>query len=549
MKFIYYLFFILFALTFLSCKKKTDIIKKTENPPVIPETPLNPPIVPTALVYLKDDGTLGYNFYANQGEENKINVIPDFSMAGYKGGGVAIPNVTEVKKTLSPVTGDNLDQIQNAINEVEALTPNSNGIRGVILLTSGNYNVSNTINISKSGVILRGMGQGSNGTVLKATKTAQHTLINIKGIATSETRTLKKITTPYVATGKRGFKIESNAGIAAGDKIMVYRTPNQLWIDDLQMGQYGWTASSYAIGFERKVTDVIGDSISIDGPVVDPMQTKYGGGSVYRINPTQRVSNCGIENMRLTTVYTGDDDENHAWVGIELEQAENCWVKQVTGQYFGYACVSISAGSYFNTVEECAMLDPKSQTTGGRKYSFNLEGAASFNLFQRCFTKGGRHDFVTGSRVPGPNVFLDCLAIETTSDTGPHHRWATGLLFDNISAGQIRVQDRGASGSGHGWSGAQTLFFNCKSSRADFMVNSAMGSMNWGIGCIGLSQLGTGYWESWGKNVSPRSLYLSQLKDRLGAQAVNNVTSYAQRLGSMEGLLRSWAGNGKLREE
>ncbi|MET3114136.1 hypothetical protein AAKU52_001869 [Pedobacter sp. CG_S7] len=544
-----YCFLICISVIFFSCKKKESVINDVKEPPVIIKPPENPPNIPTALVYLKNDGTLGYNFFANQGEEHKVNVIPDFSMAGYQGGGVAIPVVAEIKKTLSPLSGDNLSQIQAAITEVESLSLNASGIRGVILLLSGTYNVSNTINITKSGVILRGEGQGASGTILKATRTAQHTLISIKGIETLPTLQLKKITTEYVATGRKGFKIESNAGIIAGDKIVVYRTPNQLWIADLDMAQYGWTASSYAIGFERKVVAVIGDSISLNAPIVDPMQKKYGGGSIYKINPTQRINNCGIENMRLTSVFSGDEDENHGWVGVELEQAENCWVRKVTSEYFGYAGISISSGSFFNTIEECAMLNPKSITTGGRKYSFNLEGAASFNLFQRCYTKGGRHDFVTGSRVPGPNVFLDCLAIETTADIGPHHRWSTGLLFDNISGGQIRVQDRGDSGSGHGWAGGQTMFYNCKSYKSDIKVESPKGSLNWGIGCIGTSQLGNGYWENWGQNVTPRSLYLAQLKDRLGMQAVNNVTTRAQRLGSMEALLRGWAGEGKLSEE
>ena len=146
-------------------------------------------------------------------------------------------------------------------------------------------------------------------------------------------------------------------------------------------------------------------------------------------------------------------------------------------------------------------------------------------------------------------MFLDCLATNTTADIGPHHRWSTGLLFDNISGGQIRVQNRGASGSGHGWAGAQTLFYNCRSSQSDIKVESAKGSMNWGIGCIGTSKLGAGFWESWGKSVTPRSLYLAQLADRLGDQAVVNTTSKIQRLGSIDVLLKGWAGEGKLKEE
>ncbi|MFD1630804.1 hypothetical protein [Pseudopedobacter beijingensis] len=537
--------FIFFICFLQACKKDKN---KEEEVVVIPpkeDSGAEEPIS-TALVYVKNDGKLGYNFFANEGESSKINQIPDFSMAGYKGGGVKLPNATEVKITLTPVVGDNLNQIQNAITQVQAMSANSEGIRGVILLKAGVYEVSNTINITKSGVILRGEGQGNNGTILKATKKSQHTLIDISGVAVTTSRVLNKITTPYVATGKKGFKVASSSGIAVGDRIAIYRTPNEQWITDLDMAQYGWTANSYNIDFERKVTGIVGDSLILNAPIVDPMQTKYGGGSIYKLNPHQRITQVGIEDIRLSSVYVSEEDEEHGWIAVELNNAENCWVKGVTALYFGYSAVSISSNSHYNTVEDCAMLDPKSVTTGSRKYSFNLEAGASFNLFQRCFAKGGRHDFVTGSRVPGPNVFLDCVAIETNADAGPHHRWATGLLLDNISCGQLQVQNRKAMGSGHGWAGAQTLFYNCRSTKSNIKVESPKGAMNWGIGCIGLTKNGTGFWESWGVPVQPRSIYLAQLKDRLGGAAVENTTIPAQRTGNIDQLLKAWAGNGKL---
>ena len=82
------------------------------------------------------------------------------------------------------------------------------------------------------------------------------------------------------------------------------------------------------------------------------------------------------------------------------------------------------------TIQDTAMLDPVSQVTGGRRYPFAINGGFGV-LVQRCYTRQARHSFVTGARVSGPHVFLDCLAEQTRSDDGPHHRWATGILFDN----------------------------------------------------------------------------------------------------------------------
>lgn len=531
----------------ISCKKKSPQGEKDNEPPVV-----SPPVVPpgnvTSLVYLNASNKLAYNKFANQGETNKDNIIPDFSNSGYKGGGVTLPNVP-VKITITPVSGDNRLHIQNAIDEVKNLLPDANGFRGAVLLEAGIYEVEGTLIIDKSGVVLRGVGQGLKGTIIKATKKAQHNLIELNGSGSGVPEvagTRKRITTEYVPTGAMSFAVESASIYTIGDKIVVYRTPNQTWIDDLEMAQYGWTFSNYAIRFEREIKGINGNVVTLNAPVVDPMQVKYGGGSIFKTNITGRISNSGVENIRLVSAYLNDNDEEHGWNGIELNRTEDCWVKQVTAQYFGYACVSLSKMSVNNTIEECAMVDPKSQTTGSRKYSFNLEGGSSFNLFQRCYTSGGRHDYVTGSTVPGPNVFLDSYSINTKADIGPHHRWATGVLFDNIYGGQIIVQNRKAMGSGHGWAGAQTMFWNCKSSSYEIKVESPKGGMNWGIGCVAPKRNGAGYWESWGAHVLPRSLYIAQLNDRLGSTAVNNVTTAAQRNGSIYELLRVWAGEGKL---
>lgn len=537
--------FILLLATGLACKKGPgETVPPRNNPP--PDPP-DPP-VSTALVYLGSNGVVNYNLYANTGETNKVNRIPDFSMAGYAGGGVALPQLTVVK-TITAMAGDNRAAIQAAIDEVEAMTPGTDGYRGAVLLKAGTYNVSGPVYIEQSGVVLRGEGQGTAGTVLRATQTAQHTLVQVKGSGSGVPEVAgsrKKITTAYVGTGAVSFDVENAAGFAAGNDIAVYKVPNQAWIDDLQMAQYGWTLQDYDIIFERKIKSVTGNTITLDAPIVDPLQNKYGGGYIFKTNVTGRITNCGVENMRIVSVYSGEEDENHGWNAVSLERARNCWVRKVTAQYFGYACVSISDQSVFNTVEECAMLDPKSEATGGRRYSFNLEYGSAFNLFQRCYTRKGRHDFVTGSRVPGPNVFFDCYAAETLSDIGPHHRWSTGLLFDNIYGGQINVQNREASGSGHGWAGAQTLFWNCTSSKTGIRAENPKGAINWTIGGTGPAKLGDGYFESWGTYVEPRSLYLAQLKDRLGNTAVNNITIAAQRTGNIRDLLKNWAGEGSL---
>jgi hypothetical protein len=297
------------------------------------------------------------------------------------------------------------------------------------------------------------------------------------------------------------------------------------------------------------ITAITGSEVTIHAPVVQAIEDRYGGGEIYRYTIGGRISQVGIENLWLESEYDAPDDETHGWNGIELSNVEDAWVRQVTSRYFGYSCVSALSGAKNVTIEDCACLDPRSQITGSRRYSFNMDDCC-FVLVQRCFAREGRHDYVTGSRVPGPNAFVDCMAVNGHADSGNHHRYAEGTLFDNVKVAKLAVENRQSSGSGHGWSGAQTLFWNCEASTT---CHTPVGAMNWAIGIVGKQSLGSwapkeplGFWESLGTHVSPRSLYYRQLEDRLGPEAVANVTIPSQRTGTIWSQLQEWAGVGRM---
>jgi hypothetical protein len=499
----------------------------------------------SVLAHPGSDGKLVYGTYANCGDTRQLNTLPDWSSCGYMGGGVRIPDVPVVK-TISPIQGDNTAHIQAAIDYVSQLPSDANGFRGALLLRKGTYSVEGTLRIRAGGVVLRGEGQDPNGTVIVDTGQQQDTLIAVEGTGRTEaTATRTRIVDSFVPVGATHFTVASADGFAAGDRIIVHRQTNQQWIDDLNMAQYGWTASAYEDKWERIIVGVRGNSVQINAPVVQVIDERYGGGSIYKYSAAERIVNVGIENLWLESQYDSATDETHGWNGIQLRNVENAWVRRVTTRYFGYSCVSALTGTRNATIEDCACLDHKSQITGGRRYSFNLDDCC-FVLVQRCFTREGRHDYVTGSRVPGPNAFVDCLAIACHADSGNHHRYAEGTLFDNVQAAKLAVENREDSGSGHGWSGAQTLFWNCEASTT---CHTPVGAMNWAIGIIGAQTLGSwapreplGWWESRGTHVQPRSLYYKQLEDRLGPQAVMNTTTAAQRTGPIWDQLARWAG-------
>ena len=80
------------------------------------------------------------------------NVIPDFSLAGYRNGGVALP-VAPVVETLQPAAdGDDSKRIQSALDRVAKLPASpENGVRGAVLLERGIYRCGSTLNVRPGG--------------------------------------------------------------------------------------------------------------------------------------------------------------------------------------------------------------------------------------------------------------------------------------------------------------------------------------------------------------------------------------------------------------
>ena len=73
-----------------------------------------------------------------------------------------------------------------------------------------------------------------------------------------------------------------------------------------------------------------------------------------------------------------------------------------------------------------------SLVTGGRRYAFVMDDA-EFCLVRDCLTENDRHQFVTGSNTSGPNAFVGGVSSNALSDAGPHHRWASGILWDRVT--------------------------------------------------------------------------------------------------------------------
>ena len=480
------------------------------------------------LVYPGKDGRLVYT------PDERGNRIPDFSRCGYMAGGVALPDVP-VRLQVSPGAGDATERLQTAIDRVSALPLDARGFRGALLLRKGRYPIAGSVHVAVSGVVLRGEGDGVDGTVLDGTGRGQRSLLIVKGREYGQTGDSVPIADDYVPVGATSLRTRGAARFHRGDAVIVRRVGNMAWIRELKMDHLPPRAdggpvrpwSPFDLEFERIVTAVGGDRVTLDAPITCAIETKWGGGAVLEFRD-QRIRNVAVENMRgvsafnpgKTALYGREkekyhSDEDHAWSFISIDNACDAWVRRVVAQHFGYACVEVRRARQV-TVEGCACREMVSILTGSRRYPFVLGG--QLTLVDRCTADTARHDFVVQARACGPNVFLRCQAGRSFATSEPHHRWSVGGLYDNVKA-NIAIQDRQNMGSGHGWAGANYVAWNCEGS---LVCQKPPTAQNWAIGEVGKKEPGAfrprpdGWWESQGRHVTPESLYEAHLRDRRG---------------------------------
>lgn len=484
----------------------------------------------TRLVSVRDDGGIDYAPYTGRGD-----VLPDFSHCGYGGGGVPIPRLP-LREELAPAEhGDDTARIQAALDRVSAIEPDANGFRGAVVLQQGIFRLGGTLRIRHSGVVLRGAGRDQNGTTLVSTLRERQPVIFIGGASGAEEIRAGRveISDDYVPVGATRFRVENASGLSPGQTVFVVRRGNEAWIREIGMdripprpnGAASQQWKPFDLKFDRVITAIDGDMITVDAPIACAIERQWGGGAIVPYRDPQRIENCGVEDLQAVSVvdetktemYHGERvlvDEDHATHLVAFGAVKNAWARNLATKQFYHGPAFMQRDSKWITVEDCVSLEPVSRIEGGRRYPFHIEG--QLVLVRNCISDRARHAFVFGSRIPGPNAFLDCRSTRDYLYSEPHHRWSVGGLYDNVSA-RIAFQDRLWMGSGHGWSGANYVAWNC---RGLLIAQEPPTAQNFAIGFVG--QRGKdafprerGWWESEGTPVTPRSLYEAQLAARL----------------------------------
>lgn len=504
----------------------------------------------SSILYYDEDSSL---VYVRDAEGNRI---PDFSYAGYKNGNDTIPFLPFIK-TIGPVAGDNTNNINNALFETALSPADANGFRGALLLLPGIYEVSGTIKLQFSGVVLRGSGDGddpASNTIIKGVGDSPHqrsVLLAGGGAATlwkdEYFGSKQNITSDTVLVGDNKFEVEDAAFYQVGDNIIIYHPCTEEWLNAIDYGgthsseggaepdDVPWTVGSQPIVFNRYITAINGNEITIDVPVFNSLIKDLSQSYIYKYMRQSMQTNIGIEDLRIDIEYNGSEvDENHAWNAVDMFLIEDAWVRNSTFLHFGLSGVRTNTATRI-TIENVNSLDPISRVIGGQRYNFQFYTASQQILFKNCYATNGRHHWVSnGMSWTSGIVITGCTSSGAYTSSEGHRRWSMGILFDNYkeldgprpgyNPRLIGLYNRGYYGTSHGWSSANSVAWNADVNLGELIVQKPPTAQNYAIGCFGENISGSGestFNEPQGfvegnnqAGLYPQSLYFAQLKDR-----------------------------------
>jgi len=477
-------------------------------------------------VYFDSHGKLAYQALPT-GER-----IMDFSFAGYGGGGVTIPDVPA--KIIVRPGDDDSAAIQKALDDLSQM-PLIDGHRGAVQLTAGIFNCARTLNITASGVVLR----GSDGTILHLTG-SPHVAIIVSGkkVEAPDGKPTP-ITDSYIPSAADSFNVSSAAGFAVGDTIQITRPVAKPWVDfmgmsDLVRNDKAQRWLSGKLQTERVIQSISGNLITVTVPLCDSYDSQYlnpPGSTVVKVNISGLISQVGIEHLRIESPPQAINMADPQFQALHLEDVVDSWARDLE-IVDTIDSIDVGPGSSRVTLQRVNVRHSVATLGAAKPGDFGANGTQT--LFDHCSSVGNNLFYaVTLGRVQGPNVLLNC-SFQGNGHIQPHMRWSTGLLVDNCQTpgGGIDLMNRGIMGSGHGWTMGWGVVWNCIAK--SYLIQQPPGAMNWAIGCKGspLSEsmpggngekLPNGVFDSPNVPVTPASLYLEQLRERLGPGAAKNI--------------------------
>jgi hypothetical protein len=436
--------------------------------------------------------------------DSRGNSIMDFSSAGYRAGGVELPSVI-VAQRLTPAPGDNTARIQAALDRAG----------GAVVLAPGGYEIAGTLSIAHSGVVLR----GETGAGIRLTG-KPHGFLEIRGTgAWREEGSPAPVLDSYVPAGATSFRVSGASAFHPGDRVLVLHPVTKEWIRFMGMTpSHDWVHPGSVIRTDRMIESVEGERVTLDVPLSDALDSRFTAASLVRYSFPGRIREVGVEGFRITAAFEHAPEHEPSFPALSMDAVEDAWARDLE---FHETRNGVAIGPRAKRVTLASVtIAHSSHSDSAAPADFALAGTQI--LLDRCrVSGGGASPVVTQGETAGPLVVLNFTADH--GGVAPRQGWTTGVLVDGGTFPGATEQQPGVAfgNTDIGWAVAWNV------SSPYLLVEQPPGALNWCIGCIGapvtIGGRPSGIFDSPGKRVIPSSLYLQQLRDRLGPDALRSI--------------------------
>lgn len=405
------------------------------------------------------------------------------------------------------VTSDNVQFIQQALDDTSY---------DKVVFGPNDYYFDTPLFIRRSNVIAEGV-VGTR--LIFKNKTSQEPVgIHVKGDKWFSRRFPQvEIQDKYIPSGTSVLKLFKTNRFSVGDTVRIVRRGNKDWVSHIGMDRIPQRPDGLKVNqwdemtheYDRIVTEVRQQNdltiIVVNVPIPCAIDSQWGGGCVYKYVDS-RISNICVSNIEI-------ESENNMGIGMMVDNTSSVLIKNIKTINCD-RLHTIGRGCLNTTIEDCLYDKPSSPLVGGNRHAYHIQG--QLTLVKNCHAVSARHAFSIDARVCGPNVIYKSSSEDDHAASEPHHRWSVGTLFDNVNS-TIYIQNRSWMGSGHGWSGANYVTWNCE---GEICCQNPPTADNFVVGHVGKRFVGAftdnpqGHFISFGVKVEPFSLYEYQLNKK-----------------------------------
>ena len=385
--------------------------------------------------------------------------LPDFSWAGYHAGGELPNGKVSANVRAFGARGDGQADDTAAFQRALDQAPG-----GVLLVPRGHYRLTGQLNITRSGLTLRGEGTGAQGSVLEFASS----IADLQGLTTlPETNKLswsggllqvfpkgtERSLTSVTGAARRGdnrLRVADASTIRPGDLLFLrLNEDGQRSLEQHLLGEPGSepavrlqsTCAARVLDWTFQVTRVEGNDVVLSQPLHTDVRLSWAP-AVWRM---PLVSEVGIEHLAIdfpSTTYPGHHRER-GYNAIDFSHnVVNAWIRDVEVRNCDSG-IFVGRRSKWLTITQLRFVSSRPGDAKGNQghHGVALSGCSDVLVTNLTFEAELIHELTLTHRAVG-NVFSGPVHGKRL-DLDLHRDAPFENLFQNLS-GDLHVQDSGS---------------------------------------------------------------------------------------------------------